>query len=114
MVVRLGITIRCTRNIDKDRGFMNGAIAVVCDVLEDYHPSGGQRSCIFTARLSTGAMILVHLVSAGRGESMHELLPCTYGYATTIRRAQGASLDYVCRYVDAKFPTRSGLWLCGS
>ena len=31
---------------------------------------------------------------------MHELLPCTYGYATTIRRAQGASLDYVCLYSD--------------
>ena len=33
---------------------------------------------------------------------MHEFLPCTYGYATTIRRAQGASLDYVCLNFDAK------------
>ena len=35
IVIRSGITIRCTRNIDKDRGFVNGAIAVVVDVLVD-------------------------------------------------------------------------------
>ena len=35
---------------------------------------------------------------------MHEFLPCAYGYATTIRRAQGASLDYVCLYSNADFP----------
>ena len=79
---------------------MNGAIAVVCDVLMDYNPSEGQHTCIFTARLTTGSMILVHPVSTGRAETMHEFLPCAYGYATTMRRAQGASLDYVCLYFD--------------
>ena len=29
-------------------------------------------------------------------------LPCCYGYATTIRRAQGASLDIGCLYFDFK------------
>ena len=102
MVVRPELTIRLTRNLDKDRGFVNGAIAVVVDVLVDYNPSEGRHTCIFTARLSTGFMILVHPVSAGRAEDMHEFLPCTYGYATTIRRAQGASLDYVCLKFDAE------------
>ena len=93
MVVRPGITIRCTRNIDKERGFVNGAIATVVDVLVDYNPSQGRHTCVFTARLSTGSMILVHPVSAGRADAMHEFLPCTYVYAITVRRAQGASLD---------------------
>ena len=38
IIIRGGITIRLTRNIDKERGFVNGAIAVVCDVLVDYNP----------------------------------------------------------------------------
>ena len=59
MLVRRDLTIRCTRNLDKDRGFVNGAIAVVVDVLVDYNPSEGRHTCIFTARLSTGSMILV-------------------------------------------------------
>ena len=45
--------------------------------------------------------MLVHPVSAGRAETMHDLLTCTYGYAATMRRTQGASLDCVCLYVDA-------------
>ena len=45
---------------------------------------------------------------------MHEFLPCTYGYATTIRRAQGASLDYVCLYFDAKFPPDRGYGYVGA
>ena len=72
IIVRPGITIRCTRNIDKERGFVNGAIAVVHDVLVDYDPSDGQRTCIFIAKLSTGGMILVHIVSVGGAEAMHE------------------------------------------
>ena len=30
-------------------------------------------------------------------------LPCCYGYATTIRRVQGASLNYGCLYFDQKY-----------
>ena len=114
IVIRPGITIRLTRNIDKERGFVNGAIAVVVDVLVDYNPSAGRNSCIFTARLTTGSMILVHPVSAGRADTMHEFLPCSYGYATTIRKAQGASLDYVCLYFDAPFPPDRGYGYVGA
>ena len=45
---------------------------------------------------------------------MHEFLPCTYGYATTIRKAQGASLDYVCLYFDAPFPPDRGYGYVGA
>jgi hypothetical protein len=114
IVIRPGITIRLTRNIDKERGFVNGAIAVVVEVLVDFNPSEGRHSCIFTARLTTGSMILVHPVSAGRAETMHEFLPCTYGYATTIRKAQGASLDYVCLYFDAPFAPERGYGYVGA
>ena len=114
IIIRPGLTIRLTKNIDKERGFVNGAIAVVCDVLVDYNPSEGRHTCIFTARLTTGTMILVHPVSKGRADNMHEFLPCTYGYATTIRRAQGASLDYVCLYFDAKFPPDPGYGYVGA
>ena len=43
IVIRPGITIRLTRNIDKERGFVNGAIAIVVHVLVDYNPSEGRR-----------------------------------------------------------------------
>jgi len=113
IVIRPGITIRLTKNIDKERGFVNGAIAVVVDVLVDYNPSDGRHSCIFTARLTTGSMILVHPISAGRADTMHEYLPCTHGYATTIRRARGASLDYVCLYFEVNFPPDRGYGYVG-
>ena len=55
-------------------------------------------------------------------------LPCCYGYATTIRRAQGSSLDLGCLYFDqrrhhagrgygyvgvSRFRTRAGCFLYG-
>ena len=95
MIVRRGLTIRLTRNLDKERRFVNGAIAVVRDVLVDYSPSEGRDSCVFTSQLTIGSMILVFPVFAGRAESMHSFLPCTYGYATTIRKAQGLSLIHI-------------------
>ena len=43
-------------------------------------------------------MVLVHPVE----EDGARFLPCCYGYATTIRRAQGASLEHGCIYFDQK------------
>ena len=43
-------------------------------------------------------MILVHPME----EDGQVFLPFCYGYATTIRRAQGASLDQGCIYFDQK------------
>ena len=37
-----GVSIRLTRNIDKDRGLVNGPLAVVCQALVDYNPTKEQ------------------------------------------------------------------------
>ena len=82
---------RLTRNLDKRRGFVNGALDVCVESIK-----GGE---VFIARLvSSGNLVLVHPVE----EKGHRFLPLTYGYATTVRRAQGASLDMGCIYFDQK------------
>ena len=115
-----GITVRLTRNLDKDRGFVNGAIGVVKRIL---HYDEG-RPIVFTVRLATGTMVLVHPI----WQKKRLFLPCTYGYATTIRQAQGATLTHGCTwfnhcyepergygYVAAcRFRTKSGIYLYGA
>ena len=101
IVPRKGVHIRLTRNLDKDRGFVNGALGVVHEVLSKE---------TFLVMLTSGNMILVHPVSDGRGH----FLPCVYGYATTIRRAQGASLDMGCLYFDHVYPPERGYGYVGA
>ena len=89
-----GLIIRLTRNFDKQRGFANGALAAICDSLD------GNR--VFTARLlNSGNMILIHPME----EDGARFLPCCYGYATTIRRAQGADIFHGCLYMDNRWHT---------
>ena len=80
---------------------------------------------MFVARLvGTGHLVLVHPMY----EDGATFLPCCYGYATTIRRAQGASLHHGCVYFDQKkhhagrgygyvavsrFKSRAGVFLYG-
>ena len=40
-------------------------------------------------------------------------LPCVYGYATTVRRAQGADLDLGCVYFDQRMPAGRGYGYVG-
>ena len=89
--------MRLARNLDKDRGFVNGAIGVIEVILDSIHG-------VFLLRLSTGNLVLVHpIVTDG---VVH--LPCAYGYATTIRRAQGSTLDAGCLYFDHCYPPERG------
>jgi hypothetical protein len=89
ILARKGVLIRLSRNFDKQRGFVNGAYAIIEDAV-----SG---NAVFTARLiGTGNMVLVHPME----EDGQIFLPCCYGYATTVRRAQGWSLDMGCLYFD--------------
>ena len=91
ILCRPGLLYRLTRNLDKQRGFVNGALAVCVESLR-----GNE---IFIVRLvSSGNLVLVHPVE----ENDQRFLPLTYGYATTVRRAQGASLDMGCIYFDQK------------
>jgi hypothetical protein len=105
MFIRSGLWIRLTRNLDKVRGFVNGALAQVVTVLAEDHTGVNA----FTARLSTGSMVLVHPIRVGRDL----FLPCTYGYATTIRRAQGSSLYLGALYFDHSFPPEIGYGYVG-
>ena len=98
-------------------GFVNGALVNVCQSLD------GNR--VFTARLlGSGNMVLVH----PHEEDGCRFLPCCYGYATTIRRAQGADIVHGAIWMDNKyhpaargygyvgisrFQSRSGVYLFG-
>ena len=91
ILCRHGLLYRLTRNLDKRRGFVNGALAVCVESLKGHE--------VFIVRLvSSGNLVLVHPVE----EKGQRFLPLTYGYATTVRRAQGASLDMGCIYFDQK------------
>ena len=59
---------------------------------------------VFTVELSTGVLILVHPIY----DKKRCFLPCTYGYATTIRRAQGATYRHGCIWFDHTYPAERG------
>ena len=89
ILARPRIILRLSRNLDKQRGFVNGALAEVVVSLRG--------NAILVARLVvSGNYVLVHPML----EDGAVFLPCCYGYATTIRRAQGASLQMGCIYFD--------------
>ena len=89
MLAKPGITVRLTRNVDKPRGFVNGAVGIIQEV---FSPK------VFSVKLvSNDALVLVHPMWEG-GRAGDMFVPCCYGYATTIRRAQGADLVHGCIY----------------
>ena len=115
-----GVLVRLTRNLDKERGFVNGATGYVHTIL-NWH---GERPIVFTVKLcASDVFVLVHPI-------WHEgqlVLPCTYGYACTVRRAQGATYVHGCIYFDhcyppdpgygyvaaSRFKTKAGVYLYG-
>ncbi len=102
IVAKKGILLRLSRNFDKQRGFVNGALVEVCESLAG--------NAVFMARLvGTGNMVVVHPME----EDGARFLPCCYGYATTIRRAQGASLHHGCLYFDQHKPAGCGYGYVG-
>jgi hypothetical protein len=117
IVAKPGVLVRLTRNEDKSRGFVNGAVGMVVTVLAG--------NAVFTVRLlESGNMVLVCPME----EDGQRFLPCCYGYATTIRRVQGATLHLGCIYFDqryhhagrgygyvavSRFKTRAGVYLWG-
>ena len=83
ILCRPGLLYRLTRNLGKRRRFVNGSLAVCVESLKGCE--------VFIDRLvSSGNLVLVHPVE----EKGQRFLSLTYGYATTVRRAQGASLDW--------------------
>ena len=87
----VGARVRLTQNLDKERGFVNGAMGVITQV---FAPD------IFVVKTLEGVLLLVHRVQQQR----LRFLPVTYAYATTMRRAQGATLELVALWFDRRRP----------
>ena len=87
MIFAKGMRIRLTRNLDKDRGFVNGAIGTIVCMLSP---------CNFILKTDRGIMLMVHPVA----QDGKVFMPCSYGYAMTIRRAQGSTLGLVALCFD--------------
>ena len=85
--------IRLTRNLDKDRGFVNGNLGTVESKL---------RPDVFVVKTMQDVLILVHPITV-KG---YKFIPACYAYATTMRRAQGATLEAACLYFDRSRPDR--------
>lgn len=60
------------------------------------------RADVFILQSDQGTPILIHPVT----QQGRKFLPVTYGWATTIRRAQGATLEKVGLFFDRKLPDR--------
>ena len=87
IVAKPGVVVRLSRNFDKQRGFVNGAVGVIREALRG--------NAVFTVQLvGTGNMVLVHPMEEGG----QRFLPCCYGYATTIRRAGGRERPGLKKY----------------
>ena len=93
VVVSPGMRLRLTHNVDKDRGFVNGAMGVVQEVL---------RKDVFVLMTGQQVPVLVHPITY-KG---NKYLPVSYGWATTIRRVQGATLDKVVLYFNRHLADR--------
>ena len=80
LLIKEGMIIRLTRNLDKERGFSNGAVGIVTSILTENR--------VFVLRLfSTGGLILVHPIHDPAIE--RSFIPAQYGYAITTRPALG-------------------------
>ena len=95
LVFQPGMRVRLTRNVAKDRGFVNGALGEVEHVLR----RGGSRT-VFVMKATNDVRILVHSFTTGGVTFM----PVSYAYAMTVRRAQGMTLDMVGLRFDRRNP----------
>lgn len=80
MVFVQGMRIRLTRNLDEDRGFVNGTVGTIEHVLQKN---------VFVLQTTQNVRLIVHAIAIN-GETF---MPCSFGYAMTVRRAQGSTLD---------------------
>ena len=94
--------IRLTQNLDKERGFVNGAVGTIVTMLSP---------CNFILKTDRGIMLIVHPIA----RDGQVFMPCSYGYAMTIRRAQGSTLPLVVLCFDQKtYPADCGYAYVGA
>jgi ATP-dependent exoDNAse (exonuclease V) alpha subunit len=96
-----GMRVRLTRNVDKERGFVNGALAEIEYVLSKN---------VFIVKTPTNIRILVRRVRYDG----QEFMPYTYGYATTMRRSQGSTMEIVGLWFDHSYPADRGYGYVGA
>ena len=101
VVVIRGMRIRFTRNVDKERGFVNGAVAIVEHVL---------RKDVLVACTPGGIPILAHPAQYDGIQFM----PFSFGYAMTIRRSQGSTLEMMTLRFDRKYSADRGYGYVGA
>ena len=102
MIFAKGMRIRLTRNLDKDRGFVNGAVGTIVCMLSP---------CNFILKTNRGVMLMVHPIA----QDGQVFMPCSYGYAMTIRRAQGSTLGLVTICFDQRhYPAEKGYAYVGA
>ena len=93
VVAEPGMRMRLTHNVDKDRGFVNGNTGIVRTML---------RKDVFVLQSDQGIQILIHPITV-QGK---KFLPVAYGWATAMRRAQGATLAQVALWFDRRLGDR--------
>jgi len=93
ILLTANMRVRLTHNVNKEEGFVNGNTGTVRKVL---------RPDVFVMESSQQTCILVYPITV-KG---HKYLPVAYGYATTMRRAQGATLEAVGLLFDRRVPDR--------
>ena len=100
-----GMRVRCTRNADKDRGFVNGAVAEIEYVIA---------KDVSAAKTTKDVRLFVHAWSHKRKQGDATLLPMSYGCAMTIRRAQGSTLGAIGLGFDHCCPAERGCGYVGA
>ena len=93
VLISSGMRIRLTYNVNKQEGFVNGNSGIVRLPL---------RKDVFVMETTQKQSVLVYPITL-RGR---KFLPVAYGYATTMRRAQGATLEGVGLWFDRRLPDR--------
>ena len=93
IVIAEDMNVRLTYNVNKDDGFVNVNTGTVRLVL---------RPDVFVMESDQQTAVLVYPITL-RGR---KFLPVSYGYATTMRRAQGATLHNVGLVFDRRKPDR--------
>ena len=93
ILLTANMRVRLTHNVNKEEGYVNGNTGQIRKVL---------RRDVFIMESSQHTCILVYPITVnGR-----RYLPVAYGYATTMRRAQGATMDAIGLLFDRRMPDR--------
>ena len=79
--------VRFTKNLDKDRGFVNGALGTIVKVLNKQ---------MFVVETEDSVHLLAHMVC----DNNQPFVPAAHGYAMTIRRGQGSTLEVAALHFD--------------